>query len=453
MTTESQFQETVDRIYGGMLEGEVKEAVTEAVEEAKEVLDIETAEKIGEEEISKAPVAKVLNAILESAVEQKASDIHIEPQKDYLRVRFRINGILSERLKLPLTLAPQLISRIKILADMKIDVKRKPQDGRFYIKAEGNEIDLRVSTLPIVYGEKVVIRLLKKSGGIMKIEETGLRGSALALYLDAISLTNGIILITGPTGSGKTATLAASISRINTPQVNIITLEDPVEIKIPGVNQVQINPAVGLTFASGLRSILRQDPNIIMVGEIRDEETARLAVQAALTGHLVFSTLHTNDAASALPRLLDMNIESYLITSTVRLIVAQRLVRTLCDACKEPYEAGTEVLADIQMKLTGIKEFNFDEFIRRKGKDGKLILYRPKGCQKCNNTGYSGRTGIFEVLKMSDTIAQMVMQHRVAADIAAEARKEGMISMMQDGYLKALDGITTIEEVLRVTKV
>lgn len=287
----------------------------------------------------------------------------------------------------------------------------------------------------------------------MALEETGLRGNALRAYLDAITATNGIVLITGPTGSGKTNTLASSVAKINSPQTNVVTLEDPVEIKIPGVNQVQVNVDAGMTFANGLRSILRQDPNIIMVGEIRDEETARLAVQAALTGHLVFSTLHTNNAAGALPRLLDMGIENYLIASTVRVVVGQRLVRVLCPKCKEAIAADESMLQKVKFTLSGMSDFNLEEFVRRHGSDGKLVLYKAKGCDECDRTGYSGRTGIFEVLKVSDTVGQLIIQHRADSEIEEQAKKEGMITMLQDGFLKALEGLTTIEEVLRVTKV
>lgn len=453
-TTEAQFEEALGKLYGDISGTEVTEAVTEAMEEVKGVLEIEeTGKDASKEDLTKAGVAKVVNMLLESATNEKASDIHIEPQKDKIRVRFRINGVLTDKLELPIKMGPALVSRIKILSKLKIDVKRVPQDGRFYVRVGKEEVDLRVSTLPTVFGEKVVIRLLRRGKGIMGLEQTGLRGSALKSYLEAITATNGIVLVTGPTGSGKTVTLASSISKINSDQVNVVTLEDPVEVKIPGVNQVQMNPDAGLTFANGLRSVLRQDPDIIMVGEIRDEETARLATQASLTGHLVFSTLHTNSAAGALPRLLDMNIESYLIASTVRVSVGQRLVRILCEKCREQFAADDQLLAKIKMVLSGVKDFNIDEFIRRAGVNGKLMLYKAKGCPECDNTGYSSRTGIFEVLKVTDRIGQMIMQHNSATEIEQVAKQEGMITMIQDGYLKSLEAITTIEEVLRVTKV
>jgi len=454
-TTETQFEEAVSKLYGEGLESTaVSELVGEALEEVQGILEIEeTGREATEEDLAKAGVSRVVNMLLESAVKEKASDIHVEPQKDKIRVRFRLNGVLVEKLNVPLKMGPALVSRIKILAQLKIDVKRVPQDGRFYVRVGKEEVDLRVSTLPTIFGEKVVVRLLKRGGGIMALEETGLRGNALRAYLDAITATNGIVLITGPTGSGKTNTLASSVAKINSPQTNVVTLEDPVEIKIPGVNQVQINVDAGLTFANGLRSILRQDPNIIMVGEIRDEETARLAVQAALTGHLVFSTLHTNNASGALPRLLDMGVESYLIASTVRVAVGQRLIRVLCPKCREAVTADETTLQKVKFSLSGMRDFNLEDYVKRYGKDGKLVMYKAKGCDECDRTGYSGRTGIFEVLKLNDTIGQMIIQHRADSEIEEQAKKEGMITMLQDGFLKALEGITTIEEVLRVTKV
>ena len=456
-TTEAQFEDAISKLYGeGLGSSAVSELVGEALEEVQGILEIEeTGHEATEEDLTKAGVSKVVEMLLESAVKQKASDIHIEPQRDKIRVRFRLNGVLVDKLNVPLKMGPALVSRIKILAQLKIDVKRASQDGRFYVRVGKEEVDLRVSTLPTIFGEKVVVRLLKRGGGIMKLEETGLRGNALRAYLEAITATNGIVLITGPTGSGKTNTLASSIVKINSDQVNVVTLEDPVEIKIPGVNQVQINPDAGMTFAGGLRSILRQDPNIIMVGEIRDEETARLAVQASLTGHLVFSTLHTNNASGALPRLLDMGVESYLIASTVRVVVGQRLVRTLCAKCRQAVPADEATLQKIKFTLAGMSDFNLDEFIRRYGKDGRLMLQQAKdgGCDGCDHTGYAGRTGIFEVLKVTDTIGQMLMKQRPDNEIEDQAKKEGMITMLQDGFLKALEGLTTIEEVLRVTKV
>jgi general secretion pathway protein E len=359
-----------------------------------------------------------------------------------VRVRYRIDGILSERLVLPKSVNDAVVSRIKILSGMKIDEKRLPQDGRFNYRAQGEEVDLRVSSLPTVHGEKIVMRLLKKSGAVPTMADLGLRGRALKNLEDAILRPHGIILICGPTGSGKTTTLYAVLSKINTNRVNIVTLEDPVEYQIPGVNQVQINPQAGLTFASGLRSFLRQDPNIIMVGEIRDTETADLAVQAALTGHLVFSTLHTNDASGALPRLLDFGIEPFLLASSMTAIVAQRVVRRICDSCKTDYEPTPTVVEDFQSILGPL--FPKTDTVFR--------LHKGTGCRECNDSGYQGRIGIFEVLPVSEAIARLILERAAASDIEKQAKVEGLVSMKQDGYLKALEGITTIEEVLRVAQ-
>lgn len=468
----------LDTKYAGRMETEVTEAVEEVGEGVMQIQEgIKDISEV-EDTIANAPVTRIVNMMLEYAVKFKASDIHIEPREKKLAVRFRINGIMMERLQLPTKLIPSIVSRIKILSNLKIDEHRIPQDGRFQIKVGVKEVDLRVSVLPTVHGEKVVIRLLEKGGGLRKLEDTGLRGAAYKLYLEALKATQGIILVTGPTGSGKTQTLASSLTILNRPEVNIITLEDPVEIKVDGVNQVQVNPDVGVTFAKGLRAFLRQDPDIIMVGEIRDEETAALAVQTALVGRLVLATLHTNSAAGALPRLLDMNIEPFLITSTVNIIVAQRLVRTLCDSCKEAYKASPETGKMLHKVLAGLAGFDMFSFPKRDNqlakpgevstveptkippaelekqqqvaKPEEVVLYRGKGCSKCNNSGYSGRIGIFEVIKVSEKIAQLIMEHRSTATIEKQAIEEGMITMVQDGFLKALEGITTIEEVLRV---
>jgi type II secretory ATPase GspE/PulE/Tfp pilus assembly ATPase PilB-like protein len=350
-----------------------------------------------------------------------------------------------------------LVSRIKILANMKIDEKRVPQDGRFNFKSEDGEVDLRISSLPTVYGEKVVMRLLKKSGKIPSLNDLGLRGKALKNLEEAILIPHGIILITGPTGSGKTTTLYSLIAKINTPKVNIVTLEDPVEYQMVGVNQVQINPQAGLTFASGLRSFLRQDPNIIMVGEIRDEETAELAIQASLTGHLVFSTIHTNSAAGALPRLIDMKAEPFLLASSMTAIVAQRVLRRICDNCKGSFVPDQTVTADIKHVLGPI----YDGFVKSnpqaldaaKKQGGEIVLYKGKGCDQCAHTGYLGRVAIFEVLTVSDKIARLIMERADASQIEKQAVDEGMILMKQDGYLKALEGVTTLEEVIRVAQI
>lgn len=396
-------------------------------------------------EFNEAPIAKIVNTILEFGIKSRASDIHIEPQEVKTRVRYRIDGILQEKLTLPRTIHESLVSRIKILAEMKIDEKRIPQDGRFNFKINTEEIDLRVSTLPIVYGEKVVMRLLKKTGGIPTLDDLGLRGTQFQDLQLGITKPYGIILVTGPTGSGKTTTLYSILSKLNTPNTNILTLEDPVEYQITGINQVQINPAAGLNFATGLRSFLRQDPNIILVGEIRDKETTQLAIQAALTGHLVFSTLHTNDAATAIPRLVDLGGEPFLLASVLNVCVAQRIVRRVCETCKEWFEPPLEIQADIKQSL--------GDYLPKTLKEGQpLRLAKGKGCEECGKTGYLGRIAIFEVLKISPTITKMILQQANAKDIENQAKAEGLITMKQDGYLKAIEGLTTLEEIMRVAE-
>lgn len=395
--------------------------------------------------IREAPIAQIVSAILEQAIRVRASDIHIEPQEADSRVRYRIDGILQERLLLPRRLHDAVISRIKILGDMKIDEKRVPQDGRFNFKMGESEIDLRVSSLPTVFGEKIVMRLLKKSGGVPSLPELGLRGLGLKNLETNIVRPHGIILVTGPTGSGKTTTLYSVLTKLNNARVNIVTLEDPVEYQINGVNQVQINPTAGLTFATGLRSFLRQDPNIILVGEIRDQETTDLAIQAALTGHVVFSTLHTNNASGAIPRLLDLGAEPFLVVSAVNAIVGQRICRKICPTCKESYTPEAAVAKDIHDVLKNLIP-----------SDKPLTLYKGKGtvgdqpCQSCSGTGYLGRIGIFEVLPVSEAIAKLTLNRAPMKAIEDQAVSDGMTTLKQDGYLKVLDGLTSIEEVLRV---
>ena len=393
--------------------------------------------------MGQAPVARIVSTLLEYGIKVRASDIHIEPLENESRIRYRIDGILHEKLILPKKIHDAIVSRIKILGNMKIDEKRLPQDARFNFKVGAEELDLRLSTMPTAHGEKVVMRLLKKTGGVPDLPELGLRGKALHNLEENIKRPHGIILLCGPTGSGKTTTLYAILSKLNSAQVNILTLEDPVEYQIVGVNQVQINTQAGLTFASGLRSFLRQDPNIIMVGEVRDAETTDLAIQASLTGHLVFSTLHTNDSAGALPRLLDMRAESYLIASTVTCVVGQRVVRKICSTCRTSKIPQKEIVEKMKEVLDGLFDFE---------KNKNLKLYEGRGCKECNNTGYLGRIGIFEVLVVSEKIAKMIIARSRAQDIAKQAVSEGMITMRQDGFLKVLEGITTVEEVLRVAE-
>lgn len=434
---------------------EIEEAYTQSLGEDVSAALKETAPsqvktyeagRLGEV-IREAPIAQIVSAFLEQAIRIRASDVHIEPQQSDSRIRYRIDGILQERLMLPRGLHDAVVSRIKILGDMKIDERRVPQDGRFNFKMGESEVDLRVSTLPTVNGEKVVMRLLKKSGGIPTLPELGLRGLALKNLELQIGRPHGIILVTGPTGSGKTTTLYSVLSKLNNARVNIVTLEDPVEYEIPGVNQVQVNSQAGLTFANGLRSFLRQDPNIILVGEVRDNETTDLAIQAALTGHLMFSTLHTNNASGAIPRLLDLGAEPFLVASALNAVVGQRIARKICSTCKVEYDPDPAVVEDIRKTL--------GDFLP---KDKPIKLYRGKEkvndqiCQTCGGTGFIGRIGVFEVFPVSDAMSKLVLSRSQMRSIEEVAVKEGMITMKQDGYLKALEGVTTLEEILRVAQ-
>lgn len=438
LSSEKEIKKVIEEQYPRPLGKEVRAVLEEAAYPRVKTIE---AEKIGEI-IKEPPIAKIVSYLLEYAVRSRASDVHIEPQEQRTRVRYRIDGVLHEKLALPKNVHEAVVSRIKILSDMKIDERRIPQDGRFNFKLGDEEVDLRISTLPTIFGEKVVMRLLKKTGGVMSLPELGLRGSALKNLEVAIRKPYGIILVTGPTGSGKTTTLYSILSKLNSTKVNIVTLEDPVEYQIPGINQVQINPQAGLTFANGLRSFLRQDPDIILVGEIRDTETAHLAIHAALTGHLVFSTLHTNNASGALPRLLDMGAEPFLVASSLHCVVGQRICRRVCPSCKESFKPTEKVVSDIK-KVLG-------KLISQDKKDFKL--YKGRGCDECNKTGYFGRIGIFEVLPVSEKIEKLTLEKIASSKIQEAAVSEGMITMKQDGYLKALEGITTIEEVLRVAE-
>ena len=425
----------IEERYSQSLAAEVTAALKETGQEDR-IVDIKKLGQI----IREAPIAKIVSTLLEFAMRSRASDVHIEPQEGKTRVRYRIDGILHEKLVLPRKVHDALVSRIKILSGMKIDEKRLPQDGRFNFKAGEEEVDLRVSSLPTTNGEKIVMRLLKKSGGVPTFQDLGLRGLALKNLEEAILRPHGIVLVCGPTGSGKTTTLYSVLSKINTTRVNIVTLEDPVEYAIPGVNQVQINPQAGLTFASGLRSFLRQDPNVILVGEIRDSETSDLAVQAALTGHLVFSTLHTNNASGAVPRLVDMGAEPFLLASSITSIASQRIVRKICAECKKEYSPAMEVISDIEVVLGKIL------------KDKMVKLFKGEGCSACGDSGYSGRIGIFEVIKISEKVAKLILERSPAGEIEKQATEDGMVTMKQDGYMKVLEGVTTIEEVLRVAQ-
>lgn len=433
----SEIDEAIENQYNIGLIGEVKQALaeTEAITKVK-TFDQEGIARV----IKEAPIAKIVSTVLEYAIKSRASDIHIEPQEDRVRVRYRIDGILYERLSLPKGVQEAVISRIKILSDLKIDEHRLPQDGRFNFKYSDQEVDLRVSVLPATFGEKIVMRLLRKSGGIPTLNDLGLTGVSQKALEQAILRPHGIIIVCGPTGSGKTTTLYSVLSKLNTAKVNISTLEDPVEYQMAGVNQVQINPEIGLTFANGLRAFLRQDPNIILVGEIRDKETTDLAIQAALTGHLVFSTLHTSNAAGALPRLIDMGAETFLLASTMTAVLGQRIVRKACSTCKAPFSPPVEVVEEFKRTLGNLMP------------QGPVTFYKGAGCAACGQSGFLGRIGIFEVLTVTNKMARLIVQKADVNTIEEEAKLEGMITIKQDGYLKVLEGLTTFDEVLRVAQ-
>lgn len=438
------------------LTGDVKVDTTQE-EEQKAQKAADRAASIGTI-VQDSPISKALNTILEYAAKNRASDIHIEPLKDSLKIRCRIDGILRELMKLPKSTEPPLISRIKILSNLKIDEHRVPQDGEFTVNVAGKDIDLRISVSPVVWGEQVVIRLLDKSGTSLHLEDMGYVGRSLHTIKQGLERTNGMILTSGPTGSGKSTSLYALLQEVKSDGVNIVTLEDPVEYKMDGVNQIQVNADVGLTFSAGLRSILRQDPDIVMVGEIRDKETAELAVQASLTGHLVFSTLHTNSAAGILPRLLDMGVEPFLIASTVHTVIGQRLVRRIGHS-KETYQSDAAETAAIKETLGTFlpekaeqmaaiaKDLGYDSLPLR----GDSAYTLTKGVDGPDSPGgYKGRMGIYEVFDVSEAIQELILKRATSTEIQAQAQKEGMVSMRQDGYLKALAGHTTVKEVNRV---
>jgi general secretion pathway protein E len=387
---------------------------------------------------SEAPVIRLVSLIITNALETRASDIHIEPFENRLIVRYRIDGVLHEIESPPRRLSAPVISRVKIMANLDIAERRLPQDGRIRLRVQGKEIDLRVSTVPTMHGESVVMRILDKGGVALDFQRLGFEEGTLKTFLDVLLEPHGILLVTGPTGSGKTTTLYTALDRLNKPDVKILTVEDPVEYQMPGINQIQVKPQIDLTFANALRSIVRQDPDVIMIGEIRDLETAQIAVQSALTGHLVLSTVHTNDAPSTVNRLLDMGVEDYLLTSTVIGILAQRLVRTLCPKCKEEYAALPELVNEL-----GLRKF---------AGEGEIRLFHAKGCKECAQTGYLGRISIMEMLPMTDPLRTLIMRHATSTELRAEAITGGMVTMYEDGMRKSLAGITTFEEVLRVTR-
>jgi len=437
--------------YGG-LAAEVEEALG-GIEErfAPLIKEGKTWAEIGLESVAKAaPVAKLVASILKYAVDNKASDVHIEPFGEKTRVRYRIDGILRTTTLLPGHIHSAIVSRIKVMSNLKLDETRIPQDGRIRIVVSGRRIDLRVATLPLLEKEKVVMRILDPAQRIFTLEDLGFWGYGLEVMRRNLARPHGMFLVTGPTGCGKTTTLYAILKILNREGVNIITLEDPIEYYIEGVNQSQVRPEIGYTFAYGIRAVVRQDPNVIMVGEIRDNETAELATHASLTGHIVLSTLHTNDAFGAIPRLIDMKIEPFLIASSLNLVIAQRLVRKICEYCKEPMEINPETEAEIINTLSQIKDFNLDEF--KDSKTGRLKFYHGKGCTRCNYEGYKGRIAIFEALEITDRMKEIITSGCNIKDVKEEFRRQNMIEMRADGYIKALKGITTVEEVLRAAR-
>lgn len=471
IATRSVIQSAID-LYRGSIGNELTKVVSD------EEMDEPEEEEVDEADLAEdSPIAQTVNLLIEYAIRSSASDVHIEPRENHVVVRYRVDGVLREANKLPKRVQNALVSRIKILANLKIDERRAPQDGRFKIQVSGAVYALRVSTLPISEGEKVVMRILNESGKPITLEELGYWGHSLETLNKAITQPHGMTLVTGPTGSGKSTSLFSVLSKLNKPSVNISTIEDPVEYKIPGANQTQVNPKANMTFAAGLRALLRQDPNIIMVGEIRDSETAGLGVQAALTGHLVFATLHTNNAATCLPRMLDMGLEPFLIASTVRAVVGQRLVRRLCVDCRElatPDAEEKKKMNDIFGTDDGATMKQIHELEEKALEDGigkdpsksknstnelsttesaikKIWKPHDGGCDSCGNVGYKGRLGLYEVLNNSQAIQKLIVSNATSDDIQDQAIKEGMVPMQTDGFIKALRGQTSLEEILRVT--
>jgi general secretion pathway protein E len=414
----------------GEMEAQDLDAAEQVLEEAQDLLDT------GDE----APIIRLVNSLLFRAAKERASDIHIEPMERDLAVRFRIDGVLHNVIKPPKRYQNSIISRVKIMAQLNIAEKRLPQDGRIKIRLAGRDIDIRVSTIPTVHGESIVMRLLDKGATLLDLGEIGMSSGILKEIDELIRRSHGILLVTGPTGSGKTTTLYGALSRINTPEVKILTVEDPVEYQLKGINQMPINPKIGLNFASGLRSFLRQDPDIIMVGEIRDKETAQIAIEASLTGHLVFSTVHTNDAAGAVTRLVEMGVEPFLVASSLMAVLAQRLVRKVCKECREPHEPSDEEIAKLGMSRDRFQAF------------GGGIVYRAKGCSVCSKSGYRGRAGIYELLVIDDDVRQLILKNVDSGTIKKKAGEKGMLSLLDDGALKVAQGLTTIAEVLSVTQ-
>lgn len=442
-----QYEESLEAEFGEIIKG--KAAEIKLIEEKPEVEEKERLEKAAEE----LPIIKIVDTLLKHAILERASDIHVEPIEKELVIRYRIDGILHDAMILPLRVHPGIIARVKILSNLKLDEHRLPQDGRFKIETEDYKISFRVSILPTFFGEKIVMRLLPETSKALSLESLGLRGEALEEVHFNIKRPTGLILVTGPTGCGKTTTLYSMLDILNTPQVNISTVEDPVEYTMPRINQTQVNPQIGLIFASGLRALVRQDPDIIMVGEIRDNETAALAINAALTGHLVLSTLHTNSAAGAIPRLLDMKVEPFLIASTLKVIVAQRLVRRLCLGFEE-YSFSKDEIRNLSRRynLEKILKLLKEEKIIKENQSWQDTKFaRPKSTKECPE-GYKGRIGIFEVLEASEGIKELIVKEKSVDEVQFQAEKEGMITMLEDGFIKAAQKITSLEEVLRVIR-
>jgi type IV pilus assembly protein PilB len=433
---EDEIRRVFDRVFA------IGEEVTELLEEAAE--DASSMEDAGEVELGvdsgpeEAPIVKLVGAILQRAVGEGASDIHIEPRARELTVRFRVDGVLREVMSIPQKLQGGVIARLKILGNLDIAERRVPQDGRFSVRSGGQKIDLRVASLPTVFGEKVVLRLLDTSSVEANLKKLGFAGRDLGRFEEVYGRPYGAILVTGPTGSGKSTTLYATLAELNSPDKNIITVEDPVEYRMRGINQIQVNPKAGLTFASGLRSILRADPDVVMIGEIRDRETAKISVEAALTGHLVLATLHTNDAPAAVARLTDMGVEPFLTASAVDCVIAQRLARRLCERCKEPVTIERELLEALNFPFKHLDE----------GEES-LDFHKPVGCERCAGTGYKGRVGLYELMVVDEEVKEMVLKRTSAGDIARTAERAGMVRLREDGLLKAAGGVTTVEEVLR----
>jgi general secretion pathway protein E len=431
----SEIENVHERLYGGgkTAMGQIVESI--GMEDSlSDEDDIEHLKDLA----SEAPVIRLVNLMISRAVESRSSDIHVEPFENRLKVRYRIDGVMREVESPPSRLSAAVISRIKIMARLNIAERRLPQDGRIQLRVQGKEIDLRVSTVPTMHGESVVMRILDKASVVLEFPQLGFSPDVLKQFLGVLKMPYGIILVTGPTGSGKTTTLYTALQKLNTPERKILTVEDPVEYELEGVNQIQVKPQIDLTFANALRAIVRQDPDVIMIGEMRDLQTAEIAVQSALTGHLVLSTLHTNDAASSITRLLDMGVDDFLLTSTINGILAQRLVRLLCPHCRQPYPPLPEVVAEFQLE--------------RYSSSRPVQLFKPVGCEHCSDIGYLGRAAIMEFVLITDNLRGLILKHADAGQLQQAAQAEGMHTMYEDGLLKAVAGITTIDEVLRVTQ-